>query len=186
MLSCGVGGRLLLFLFCFFYIHICRKTFKFRKVGDSSLDSGLAKPATRGFTPPFKSTTIGTSGSYTPRPGLTPVSGSQSSAAAKSLSDQTVRSRAFTSSRLSLPQSLNQDHPKRAAQSQPEDVATGLSLGHEVEPTGTDKTVKQFGGSVQRSSPPVAFVAPVLSSSSQTRLAMLQLFDPLLISTVIS
>ena len=167
---------------CSPFAHVCtciftciyRKAFTFHKVGEGPLESGQAKPVR--FTPPFKSTSNGSSSS-TPKPSVT--GGTSFSDTSRSLSDQTVRSRALTSSRLSLPQSVRPQQPSsfqaatnqhsRAVRSQADGLTPANPLERDDDSWESDEAFKPFGHSVQKSSPPIAFVAPVVSNSTLTR-----------------
>ena len=153
-----------------------RKDFKFHKVGGtSSADSGVNKPVMRGFTPPFKQPlpTSNLASSYRPQSGLTPATSlTTCSIGSRSLSDQTVRSKSFTSSsRLSLPHGTKspQEPPLHASCVPPRREKTPskpCSLTNSLD--GGQQRVTS-GGSVQKSNPPVAFVAPVVSKPTITR-----------------
>ena len=178
-----------MYIFIFIYLHVAslllkpiscsslyytpRKSFKFhRVVGGDGFDSDVAKPVSRGFTPPFKQPP--STSNIVPKSGLTPASGLTCSLTSKSLSDQTVRSRPFTSSRLSLPQGSRAGQATNTAEAPPIHRVTAATLSLGRGPTGVslenDKSVVS-GSKMHKSSPPIAFVSPVVSNTAIHRSA---------------
>ena len=151
------------------YLLNFRKDFNFHRVGGSS---GVNKPIMRGITPLFKKP-LPRVDSCTPQSGLTSVTRPTTRGVEfRSLSDQTMRSKPFmSSSRLSLP------HSAKPPQ-EPSVQGNSVSPGREAMPfkpcslTNSMDDAQHMvtsGGSVQKSSPPVAFVAPVVSKPTITR-----------------
>lgn len=141
----------------------------------------------RGFTPPFKkpSTASSVASSCTPQSGLTSTCTTNllttCGMGSRSLSDQTVRNKPFTSSsRLSLPHGTKPHQPQgpslQASQSIPsnrEEALTDPRVDHSWASSLDDvKHTVTGSSSVQKSSPPVAFVAPVMSKPAVTRSVM--------------
>ena len=134
----------------------------------------------RGFTPPFKKPPPASnlSSSCTSQSGLMSATslttcgvGSRSS----SLSDQTMRSKPFThcmsSSRLSLPHSTKPpQEPSLQTSSLPPSREEAPTMPRSLTSSMDDgQHTVTSGSSVQKSSPPVAFVAPVVSKPTMTR-----------------
>ena len=136
----------------------------------------------RGFTPPIKQPPASTvASSCTPQSGLTSATSlTTHSVGSRSLSDQTIRSRPFTSSHLSLPHGgPPQGSSLRASCVLPSSRETL------TEPSGAPslaysrddpKHTVTGGTAVQKSSPPIAFVAPVVSNPAMARSVMYQIY----------
>lgn len=131
----------------------------------------------KGFTPPFKKPPAASdvASSCTPQSGMTFTT--NLTTGSRSLSDQTVRSKQFTSSsRLSLPHGTKAQSQAPSSQSVPwsrEEAPTEPRIGHSWASSLDDsKHTVTSGSSMQKSSPPVAFVAPVVSKPTISRSEM--------------
>lgn len=134
--------------------------------GGDSFDSQVTK---RGFTPPFKqSSSSDCTGSVMPNSGLTPASTLSCGLASKSFSDQTVKSRPFTSSRLSLPldarplRPIHKVPPSRITPIVTDGATTADSHGN-VNASISRTTM------IQKSNPSISFAAPVVSVPATLR-----------------
>ena len=154
-----------------------RRDFKFHRVGVASADSGVNKSVlTRGFTPPFKKPHLALASSCTPQSGLTSTTSlTTCNVRSGSLSDQTTRTKPFTqgvpSSRLSLPQGTKvpQERSLHTGSVLPRREETP-SKPHSLTNSLDDGQYSTTNGrGMQKSSPPVAFVAPVISKPTMSR-----------------
>lgn len=156
-----------------------RKDFKFHRVGGASADSGANKSVlTRGFTPPFKKSLPAShlASSCTPQSGPTSATSlTTCDVGSRSQSDQTTRTKPFTqcmaSSRLSLPRGTEvpQERFLRTSSVPPRGKETPSKPHSLANPPDDGQCAVISGRGMQKSSPPVAFVAPVVSKPTTSR-----------------